>query len=218
MIELLIAVTIFAIIIAGFYGAFSVSISAHIREEHEKQYFQNARLVLNKFAAEFQNALYTSNLGLGGKATELYFYYRPEREIAEQPVRLTYKAKKSGSDLALIRESTHWAQSFEKKSRRSAVVQELAFPLKNVKFLYYKELENTEKEESFLSATSKEERVFEWVESWKAKEGFPLGIKIVLQYPEQTFVRFIPSQLMFHKAEEKNQTLNPLEIPQEIAR
>lgn len=216
LIELLLAATIFALLVVGFYAAFSAGILAYHRGEEDSQAYRNARLVLNKIALDFQNALYSSNLGLGGKATEVYFYIMPEiLEPAKpaSPHSVTYRAQKSVDGIKLMREEETWAESRSKKEKRKRDVREMAFPLLEVSFEYFREVpEEKEKEKSVLAALSREERKFEWVDSWKSKEGFPLGMKITLRYPERGFIRYLPSPLRhFKKSEEETLEGTPSE-------
>lgn len=200
LVELLVAITIFAILVAGFYMAFWVGIRAHLNEETQTRSFQNARLVLNKFAAEFQNALYTSQLGLGGKATEVYFYTQFEQNAL--PTRVQYKEIRGGKGNKLVRETYDWkAIQPEMKELKPESVQEMAYPIESAQFLYFKEVEESDSDSDFLSAFSskKEEKEYEWVEEWKAKDGFPLGIRVTLKYKDITFTRMIPTLLKFEE-------------------
>ncbi len=203
LIELLIAITLFAILVAGFYSVFWVGIRAHINEERTTRSYQNVRLVLNKIALDFQNALYTSNLGLGGKATEIYFF--TSTEITSEPIKVQYRTKKESQSLALIREVYGWKDSLGEKEKIKPIrIQEMAFPLKGIQFEYYRETEESESDISLFapSTFSKKEKTFEWVPTWKVNKGFPLGIKVKISYEDHTFSRFIPSSLHHTTKEE----------------
>lgn len=197
--ELLISIAIFAILVAGFYSVFWVGIRAHINEEKETRSYQNVRLALNKIAIDFQNALYTSNLGLGGKASSLYFFTIPER--GEMPVQIQYRAKKDSLGWALLREEFNWHSSFEseEKSPKPLKSLEIAFPLVSVLFEYYKEIkEDTSGPSLFTgSVLNKKEKEYEWVKKWKSTDGLPLGIKVTLTLNDKSFTRFIASPLRY---------------------
>lgn len=194
LVELLISIAIFSILVVGFYMAFSVGILAHLKEEQATQDYENARLVLNKFAMEFQNALYTNNLGLGGKATEVYFYLNPESPSIQSPTRVTYIVKKSAEGVSLLRYEVNWAEAFgEEPLPLPKRYQEMAFKMDDVKFEYFKREFERSEEKSLFSQFKKEEVSYIWVDSWSRKDGFPLGIKVLLDYPEKSFVRQIPS-------------------------
>lgn len=218
LIELLLALTIFAFLATSFYLAFSGGFRAYLRGEKEESFYENARLVLNKIAMEFQNALYSSDLGLGGSATEVYFFILPDvRDSAKstQPRRITYRLKKDSAGSSLIREEETWAESLSAKERKKDT-QELAYPLEDLSFEYFHEVEPKE-EESILEPLGRKEKVYEWVSSWKRKEGFPLGFKLELVYPRGIFARFIPSPLRYHFKEEEEAVVGG-EVPEQRER
>lgn len=217
LVELLLAVAIFAVLAVSFYTAFSTGLLAHLRGEKDSETFQNARLMLNKIAAEFQNALYTSDLGLGGSASEIYFFILPEPENPQKealPRRVTYTARKSGDGVSIYRDETPYsAKPPDEKPKKG---REIGGGLRSAAFSYFREAPEETGEDSLLSPVSSAGgKIYEWVESWKSDEGFPLGIKVVLEYPDQKFERRIPSPLRFHQAEEEGA---PVEAGGEVKR
>jgi len=216
LVELLISIVIFSILVVGFYMAFSIGILAHLKEERATENYENARLVLNKFAMEFQNALYTNNLGLGGKAMEVYFYMNPEGQATETPRRVTYKVKKSVEGVSLLRYEVDWSDAFaEESASLPKHYQEMAFPLKAIQFEYFKKEVENPNDMSLFSKFAKDQVTYEWVDSWDRKDGFPLGIKMVLDYPEKSFVRHIPSPLLKQEVIETSKSINTITVPED---
>jgi len=172
VIELLVALTIFAIVAVAIYSVFSTGIIGWKKGEAAVSLFQEIRLSLDSIAREMRNQVSYNEVKLVGKADEVYFISVipfPEEGKSEymRLAKIKYFLEERENNLSLFRERV-WVPSLEEVSEEEIDKMKLISGIKSFDFQY------GEKE------VEEEEATLTWQSEWEDKENGLQAIKISL--------------------------------------
>lgn len=161
-VELMIAITIFAVVAIVIYSSFSASIKVWKRGEESVSINQNLRIGLDDFGKELRNALNYNNdndpaICFEGQSNSLSFPIYLTSETGGQFGIVLYK--KDGASLK--REENIFGQA-------SPQEESLIDGVEEAKFLYAFDTQDTE-------------NPYEWNDSWQEKNKIPRGVKLTLK-------------------------------------
>ena len=182
-VELMIAITIFAIVALVIYSSFNASIKVWRRGEESTAINQNLRIALDDFAKELTNALsYTKDddpeIYFEGKVDSIRFPVYLSLEKGGQFGIVTYRKEISSEkeEISLKREEKIFGQTPPEP-------EILIDKIDEVKFLY-------------VFDTGDPDNPYEWRESWETKSKIPRGVKLTLRLQNGisfTKIVFIPT-------------------------
>lgn len=183
LIELLIAISLFATIMVALYSALSVGIIAWKRGDKGSTRDQTARVVLNSIASDIKNCVYFSYIQFVGKTNEIYFPITSIVTDADKKskgtfdtniFKITYSLDRRSyrdSHKTLMRKKETFLQSLE-PSR----VKPKEFAPGVVKLSFHYSFAVPE-EDQILDDTLPP---FTWEDEWDVKNKIPMGVKIKL--------------------------------------
>ncbi len=183
LIELLIAISLFATITVALYSALSVGIVAWKRGDKGSTKQQTARVVLDNISSDIRNCVYFSYIQFVGKANEIYFPITSVVTKADKKAKgvfdtnifkITYSLeKRSYRDRykTLTRKKETFLQSLEPSRVKP---KEFAPGVVELSFQYPFAVPE---EELLLDDTLPP---FRWENEWKLKDKIPMGVKIKL--------------------------------------
>lgn len=186
LVELLISVSIFAIIGVVLYSSYRGGVVTWRRINSETALQQKLRYALDRISGDLRNMVFLSNLPFEGGADKIKF------------VSLGESAANQGIDIARV----SYYLSFDEEEATGGAIVRKEETIKNAlslevaeENLARKEIRETEpqKEQNLLYGVSElkfnylavyeesgedEEKEYEWLDSWEEKEALPMGIKI----------------------------------------
>ncbi len=172
LIELMLAVSIFAIVAVVIYSTFSAGISVWRRTQRTQNTLQDIRLSLDKMSEELENAvLYSQESGfpnfVGGK--NRVSFYSVVNVFSTLPVhpelrKITYDLDSSADMLQRLEQT--FPESVQNRQDKSP--EEIAARISNLNFFYYYKDEN--------AAVP-----YKWKNSWDSAEDIPQAVKIELK-------------------------------------
>lgn len=171
IIELLVSLTIFAIVAVAIYSVFSTGIVGWRKGEIAISLFHEIRLSLDRVAQEMRNQVSCNGVKLAGKADELYFisvipFPEEGKSKYRRLAKIRYVLEEGEDGLTLFRER-RWMPSLEEASEEIDKMR-LISRIKSFDFQYgEKEIEGGEV-------------ILTWQEAWEDKEKIPVAIKINL--------------------------------------
>ena len=170
IIELIIALTIFAIVAVAVYSVFSTGIIGWRKGEAAVSLFHEIRLSFDSIAREMRNQVSYDGIRLAGKADELYFISLiPYPEEGESEYKRLAKIKyfleeSEKNELCLFRERV-WAPSMEGAEE----IDKMKL-ISRLKFFNFEFGEKTEGDEVTLT----------WHELWEDNEKTPAAVRLNL--------------------------------------
>jgi type II secretion system protein J len=181
-IELIIAVSIFAVVAVAIYSTFGSGISAWKKAQAAQKLYQEIRLGLGKMTLDLENAAFYSQkdgfANFEGKKDMLSFYSLVENLQAEPAHRALHKITYSLEEPDLKRLEQSFAQSVQEAPEGEPEV--LASGIKRLNLLYCYQQEG--------------EPPYKWKDSWNDLQAIPQGIKIELVLSESddlVFTKFV---------------------------
>ena len=171
LVELLIATSIFSIIILSLYSAFNTGVSSYRRIDGSFTLYQTARIALNRMSVDIANtfAYGKSDSQFKGNATAIDFFSIVDIYEKTQILPMVCRIKYELSDGVLTRVCYKGidAISSVNETRR----EEIAYNVKDISFV-------------FAAAGEKAREEYQWQESWpkdeKQKKCLPLAVRIKL--------------------------------------
>ncbi|GEM_PF-2091046 len=180
MIELLIAISLFASIMVALYSALSVGIYSWKRGDQGSNLHQKARIILDNMTTDIRNCSYFSYIQLVGEANQLYFpivlpVTKENKEIKggfdDNVFKVTYMLDRISyrdRNSSLMRKQETFLQSLDPGRVKP---REMASDIVELSFQYpYK----SEEEEDDPDA----EYTIYWKDEWKMKNKIPMAVKI----------------------------------------
>jgi len=199
LIELMVAVSIFAIIVVVIYSTFGTGVSVWRKTEKMQNLYQDIRLALDKIALDLENAVLYSEKeefsNFEGEKNRISFYSLVDifQIIPAHPElrKITYS----------LDESTHILQRLEQtfpESMQGSRVQEAEGIVAQVDNLNF----------SYCYIDEGAAPSYKWKDTWDSKQGIPQGVKIELEIDTEeklVFVKhvFIPSGEKVREEEEE---------------
>lgn len=190
LVELLISVSIFAIIGVVLYSSYRGGVITWRRINSETTFQQKIRYAFDRMSRDFGNMAFLSNLSFEGSADKLKFVslIRSSEGEGLDIARVSYYLSldgegPSGSAIVRAEEAVNNALSLEVteeepaegKGLNQAIEREpkkkqaLLDGVSDLKFSYLA---------LYKGSSSDEELEYEWLDFWEEEEGLPLGIKI----------------------------------------
>lgn len=182
MIELLIAISLFASIMVALYSALSVGIYSWKRGDQGSTLHQKARIILDNITTDIRNCTYFSYIQFVGQANQIYFPMvlpvtkekKSDKTVFDENVfkvtylleRLSYRDRNS----SLMRKHETFLESLDPTRVKP---KEVAPDIVELSFQYpFK----TEEEKEDPNA----EYSIYWKDEWKIKNKIPMAVKIKL--------------------------------------
>lgn len=169
IIELLVALTIFAIVSVAIYSVFSVSVTGWKKGESAILLFSEIRLSLDRMAGEIRNQANFNGIRLAGTADEVYFVshiFFPEEGKSEyrRLAKIRYFLEEEEDSVNLLRERT-WVPFLEGQEEKDDL--RLITSIKSLNFQYG------------TKETGDDGITLKWEDVWE-KDALPAAIKINL--------------------------------------
>ncbi|MCD6459241.1 prepilin-type N-terminal cleavage/methylation domain-containing protein [bacterium] len=191
LLELLIALSLFATIMVSLYSALSVGIVAWKRGDRGSTVHQKARIILDTISSDIRNCIYFSYIQFVGKANEVYFPVsmvvregnKEAKGVFDTNIfKITYLLERKSyrsKYKSLMRKQERFLDVTSKKQVKP---KELAGDVQSLSFEYsYKVDENLEE----ISETP-----VEWHNEYKIKNKIPMGVIIKLVVVEGAGTEF----------------------------
>lgn len=176
MIELLIATSIFSIIILSVYSAFQTGILTSDRIDSASAVFQTARIVLNRMESDLRNSFVykPDEFGFQGDKQKMAFFNLLDSFSEGKSYLDVCRIKYELVDKGLKRICYKGVDALKKET--GVAGEDLLYDIKNISFEYASSLNNPDKP-------------YEWKASWppddSQKNNLPLAVKIKLSLIEK---------------------------------
>lgn len=183
-IELMIAVSIFAVVSVAIYATFNSGLSAWKKAEQSQNICQDVRLALEKMALDLENAVIYSPdpefSNFEGKNNKISFYSLKEvfQTIPShlELRKITYALDESTQTLQ------RWEENFAQSAQETTVQEpeDFATQIKTLAFSYCYEDEGSDP-------------LYQWKDEWDAVKEIPQGVKIELEVGAEklTFTKYV---------------------------
>ena len=171
-IELMVAISIFAIVAVVIYSTFGSGLSAWRKTEKAQRLHQDIRLALDKMACDLENAILYSEkdefCNFLGEKNKISFYALVDvfQAMPAHPElrKITYSLDESNHILQRLEQT--FAESEQKMQEQKP--QEIIAHIGNLNLLYCYEDEDAEPP-------------YKWMDTWNFRKRIPQGIKIELE-------------------------------------
>lgn len=183
-IELMIAVSIFAVVSVAIYSTFNTGISAWRKAQKSQDIYQDVRLVLEKMVLDLENAVIYSLdpefSNFKGKENRISFYSLKEvfQTIPShlELRKITYALDESTQTLQ------RWEENFAQSVQETTVQEpeDFATQIKALVFSYCYEDEDSDPP-------------YQWKDEWDSVKEIPQGVKIELEVGTEklTFTKYV---------------------------
>ncbi len=189
LLELLIALSLFASIMVALYSALSVGIIAWKRGDQGSNLHQRARIILDTMVSDVRKCVYFDYIQFLGQANEVYFPVAlPVTDASSKDptvfdtsiFKITYFLKKTSSRSkykSLMRLQETFLKSLDESRREAKILSE---DIADVSFQYIYVVDEEEKE----TLTETESATY-WETDWDVENKIPKSIKIKLVLVDQ---------------------------------
>ena len=191
LLELLIALSLFATIVVSLYSALSVGIVAWKRGDRGSTLHQKARIILDTMSTDIRNCVYFSYIQFVGTAHDVYFPLsivvsegnkKAKGVFDTNLFKVTYlldrKSYRSKYKSLMRKEE----QFLEVTTKKSVKAKELASDISSLSFEYAYKLDEEFEEIS--------ETPIEWRDEYKVKNKIPMGVTVTLVLVEGAGTKF----------------------------
>ncbi|UCB57149.1 MAG: prepilin-type N-terminal cleavage/methylation domain-containing protein [Candidatus Omnitrophota bacterium] len=181
--ELMLTLTIFAVVAVTVYSTFGTGLSAWRRAQKTQQLYQDVRMGLNRIACDLENAVFYSekedfpNFAGTGSKVSFYSLMDDYRIIPVHPElrKITYSLDESTQILQRLEQTLPLPEEGEEVEAEAQ--EALAEKVAALKFFYcYEDKEDNES--------------YKWLDTWNNTEEIPQGIRIELALEEAGEVPF----------------------------
>ncbi|RJP58102.1 MAG: hypothetical protein C4541_08725 [Candidatus Auribacter fodinae] len=188
LLELLIAISLFATISVAIHAALSVGVQSWKRTDQGSNMHQKARIILDTMISEIRNCVYFSYIQFVGQANEIYFPVAMIVTNASKEAKATFDTNLFKIEYKLDRQSyrdkhktlTRKQETFLQSSEGDKVKpREFSPGIVSLDFEYAYIETDEEQDET-------EEQVLIWEDEWKVKDRIPQFLKISIEMIDET--------------------------------
>ena len=177
LVELLLAITVFSIVIVGIYSSLALGIKVHRRSAVMGGDYTDMGLVYDVMTRDLRSIVAISGVYMQCESDNIYFYSaQPNYSGSRDLNKITYSWKGSRNEVSFFRLKESYIDSMQKEYKESEEILSgmLTF---NFKYGYYKEV-------------GVDERELVWKNDWK-EESIPKMVKIEMSKNDEYFEKVI---------------------------
>lgn len=177
LLELLLAISLFSIIIIGVYSSLTVGIKAHERGKVLGGEYSDLGLLFQFMEKDLRSAIAMNNIYLVQESQRLYFYAsEPETDGGRGLFKITYYWNKEDGVLVLYRLKQNYIDSLQNSDVKG---EEIFDSISQIGFQY-----------GYWKGEDEEELEFVWKSGWE-EEGLPKMVLLSLMVDESVFEKYI---------------------------
>ncbi len=177
LVELLLAITLFSIIVVGIYSSLATGLRIHKRAGSLGGEYRDLGLMFHHLAKDLRSAVAMNGIYLVEESQGLYFYSQQYQPGGSWGLfKITYSWDRAADYWTVYRLKETYLDSLQKEHGKG---EEILSEINQLDFLY-----------GYVKATDMQESEFEWKDSWEEK-AFPRMVCVKARAGEESLQKVI---------------------------